>query len=71
MFAKSFEILGYKKHGESMKFKSTSMLFYLQLEVSYFDHKSLESLEIQNYVTKCLKTILSVKHILFLRTSSL
>lgn len=54
-----------------MKFKSTSMLFYLQLEVSYFDHKNLESLEIQNYVTKCLKTILSAKHILFLRTSSL
>lgn len=56
MFAKSFEILGYKKHEESMKFKSTRMLFYFQLEVSYFYHKNLESLEIQNYVIKCLKS---------------
>lgn len=69
---KELEILGYKKHGKSMKFKSTSMLFYLQLELSYFYHKNLESLEIQNYAIKCFKkTILSAKHILFLRTSSL
>lgn len=34
MFAKSFEILGHKKHGESMKYERTDTMFSFQFGIA-------------------------------------